>query len=64
MILLTAANGNQGKRPVPKLLVLKLPASGATLRARVSTETSAAQLCTLGVSDIIVGDVTDPQVLT
>ena len=56
MILVTAANGNQGRQLVPKLL-----AAGAELRACVRTEASAAALRAAGVVDIVVGDITDPQ---
>lgn len=55
MILITSANGNQGKRLVPKLL-----ASGHQVRACVRTQTSAEQLRTLGVQQVLVGDLADP----
>ena len=58
MILVTAANGNQGKLLVPRLL-----AADATLRACVRSETSAQALRARGVSDIVVGDITDPDIL-
>ena len=58
MILVTAANGNQGRLLVPRLL-----ASGAPLRACVRSEASAGALRAAGVSDIVVGDITDPEVL-
>lgn len=55
MILMTSANGNQGKRLVPKLL-----ASGHQVRACVRTESSAEQLRTLGAQQVMVGDLADP----
>lgn len=55
MILMTSANGNQGKRLVPKLL-----ASGHQVRACVRTQSSAEQLRTLGVQQVMVGDLADP----
>ena len=58
MILVTAANGNQGKWLIPRLL-----AAGTTLRACVRSEASAEALRRSGVSDIVVGDITDPDVL-
>ena len=58
MILVTAANGNQGKLLVPKLM-----AAGARLRACVRSETSAGALRAAGLSDIVVGDITEPDVL-
>ena len=58
MILVTAANGNQGRWLVPGLL-----AAGAPLRACVRSEASAEALRAKGVSDGVVGDVTEPDVL-
>lgn len=58
MILVTAANGNQGKLLIPKLLALKLP-----IRACVLTQASAQALHAVGVEDVIVGDITDPAIL-
>jgi uncharacterized protein YbjT (DUF2867 family) len=55
LILITSANGNQGKRLVPKLL-----ASGHQVRACVRTEASAGQLRALGAQEILVGDLADP----
>lgn len=55
MILITSANGNQGKRLVPKLL-----ASGHQVRACVRTEASAEQLRALGAQQVVVGDLADP----
>lgn len=58
MILLTAANGNQGKLLVPRLL-----ATGGDLRACVRSEASAQALRAAGVADVVVGDVADPDVM-
>ena len=58
MILVTAANGNQGKLLVPRLV-----AAGDQLRACVRTEESAQTLRAAGVDDVVVGDLADPQVL-
>lgn len=57
MILVTAANGNQGRLLVPKLL-----AAGHPVRGCVRTEDSAATLREHGVSDVVVGDLSDPAV--
>jgi uncharacterized protein YbjT (DUF2867 family) len=58
MILVTAANGNQGKLLIPKLL-----AAGATIRACVRTEASGSALRAAGVAEVVVGDVADAQFL-
>ena len=58
MILVTAAQGNQGKLLVPKLL-----AAGQPVRACVRTQASAAQLQALGVPEVVVGDLSEPAVL-
>ena len=58
MILVTAANGNQGKLLVPRLL-----AAGRAFRACVRSDLSAQTLRAAGVTDLIVGDITDPKVL-
>ena len=58
MILVTAANGNQGKLLIPKLL-----ATGGELRACVRSDESARTLNAAGVPDVVVGDITDPTVL-
>lgn len=55
MILITSANGNQGKRLLPKLL-----ATGARVRACVRSQKSAVQLRALGVQEVLVGDLADP----
>jgi uncharacterized protein YbjT (DUF2867 family) len=57
MILVTAANGNQGRLLVPKLLAARLPVRGC-----VRTDASAATLRDLGVTDVVVGDLSDPAV--
>ena len=54
MILVTAANGNQGKLLIPKLV-----AAGAAVRACVRTDTSGTRLRAAGVADVVVGDVAD-----
>lgn len=54
MILVTAANGNQGKTLVPRLL-----AAGQAVRGFVASEASAAALRALGVTDVVVGDMAD-----
>ncbi len=59
MILITSANGNQGKRLVPKLLT-----SGHYVRACVRTYESAKQLRALGVQQVLVGDLADPAFIT
>ncbi|MFJ9173668.1 SDR family oxidoreductase [Streptomyces sp. NPDC102360] len=58
MILVTAANGNQGKCLVPRLV-----AAGAELRACVRSDESAKALRAAGVTDVLVGDLADPAVL-
>ena len=58
MILVTAANGNQGKRLTPKLL-----AAGHNVRACVQSQASADHLRGLGVDNVIVGDLADPAVV-
>lgn len=56
MILVTAANGNQGKRLIPRLLAAGLP-----VRACVHSAGSADRLRAMGVKDIVVGDITSPR---
>ena len=58
MILITAANGNQGKLLVPKLL-----AADQLVRACVRTQASAEHLRGLGVHEIVVGDISEPTIL-
>lgn len=58
MILVTAAHGNQGRLLVPKLL-----AAGQQVRACVRTEPSAESLRRLGVHDVVVGDLSERDVL-
>ncbi len=57
MILVTAANGNQGKLLIPKLV-----ASGEPVRAIVQSASSATVLRAMGVEEAIVGDLADPAV--
>jgi uncharacterized protein YbjT (DUF2867 family) len=54
MILITSANGNQGRRLIPKLL-----AAGHRVRACVRTEVSAHQLRKQGAQEVLVGDLAD-----
>jgi uncharacterized protein YbjT (DUF2867 family) len=56
MILVTCANGNQGKHLIPKLL-----AAGRRVRAVVQSANSAEQLCAKGVSEVLVGDISTPE---
>jgi uncharacterized protein YbjT (DUF2867 family) len=51
MILVTAANGNQGKLLIPQLL-----AAGAAVRACVRSEQSGEALQAAGVAEVVVGD--------
>ncbi|MEZ5488427.1 MAG: NmrA family NAD(P)-binding protein [Steroidobacteraceae bacterium] len=55
---MTAANGNQGKWLVPRLVT-----AGLTLRACVRSDASAQTLRALGVADVRVGDLADGEVL-
>jgi uncharacterized protein YbjT (DUF2867 family) len=55
MILVNAANGQQGKLLVPKLINAGIP-----VRAFVQSERSAAELRASGVSDVVIGDISDP----
>jgi uncharacterized protein YbjT (DUF2867 family) len=58
MILITAANGNQGKLLIPKLLATKQP-----VRACVQSQASAEHLLAMGVQDVVVGDISEPAVM-
>ncbi|MDQ2797729.1 MAG: NmrA family NAD(P)-binding protein [Actinomycetota bacterium] len=58
MILVTAANGNQGRLLIPRLL-----AAGVGFRALVRSEESGKALRAVGVTDVVVGDAGDPDVL-
>lgn len=58
MILVTAANGNQGKQLIPRLL-----AAGLAVRACVRSEESAQALREAGVAEVIVGDLAEPGLL-
>lgn len=55
MILVTSANGNQGRRLVPKLV-----SAGHRIRACVRTEGSADLLRSIGAEEVLVGDLADP----
>ncbi|WP_448681203.1 SDR family oxidoreductase [Pseudomonas nicosulfuronedens] len=55
VILVTSANGNQGRRLVPQLL-----AAGQQVRACVQSSASAQALTQLGVQEVRVGDLADP----
>ena len=58
MILVNAANGQQGRLLVPKLL-----AAGRKVRACVHTQRSADELRSLGVDEVLVGDLADPNLI-
>lgn len=58
MILVNAANGQQGKLLVPKLI-----AAGQKIRGFVQSERSAEELRAKGVTDVIVGDISDPDTI-
>jgi uncharacterized protein YbjT (DUF2867 family) len=58
LLLVTAAHGNQGKLLIPRLL-----AAGVALRACVRSDESARALRAAGVTDLVVGDLSDPDVL-
>jgi uncharacterized protein YbjT (DUF2867 family) len=58
LILVTAAHGNQGKLLIPRLV-----AAGVPLRACVRSAESAQALTAAGVTDLVVGDLSDPDVL-
>lgn len=58
MILVTSANGNQGKLLIPKLLARGLP-----VRACVQSEASAGKLRAMGAADVIVGNIAERAVL-
>jgi uncharacterized protein YbjT (DUF2867 family) len=58
MILVNAANGQQGKLLVPKLI-----SAGQVVRACVRSERSAAELLTAGATDVVVGDLADPDLI-
>lgn len=58
MLLLTAANGNQGKLLLPRLLK-----DGFDIRACTRSESSADAIRALGVKEVIVGDIAEPDIL-
>ena len=58
MILVNAANGQQGSLLVPKLV-----AAGLAVRGVVQSERSAGVLRAAGVTDVVVGDIGDPALI-
>jgi uncharacterized protein YbjT (DUF2867 family) len=58
VILVTAANGNQGKLLVPRLV-----RDGHRVRASVRSEASAQALRAMGAAEVVVGDLAEPEVL-
>jgi len=58
LLLVTAAHGNQGTLLIPRLV-----AAGVDFRACVRSDESARALSAAGVTDIVVGDLSDPDVL-
>src|SRR3546814_16095472 len=58
MLLLTAANGNQGRLLVPRLLEAGIP-----FRACTRSPESAEMLRAQGGADIIVGDIAEPKII-
>src|SRR3546814_19938440 len=58
MLLLTAANGNQGRLLVPRLLEAGIP-----VRACTRSPEYAEMLRAQGVADIIVGDIAEPKII-
>lgn len=58
MILINAANGQQGKLLIPKLIK-----AGAKIRACVRSENSADELRAAGVAEVIVGDISQIDVI-
>lgn len=59
MILVTSANGNQGR-----ILVRKIVTAGCRVRALVQSETSARELERAGAQEVMVGDLSHPDVRT
>lgn len=58
MILVNAANGQQGKLLVPKLV-----AAGLQIRACVQSERSATEVRAAGAAEVVVGDISKPEVI-
>ena len=58
MILVNAANGQQGKLLIPKLV-----GAGLAVRALARSEQSAAELRAAGVTEVVVGEISDPAVI-
>ena len=58
MILINAANGQQGRLLVPKLI-----AAGQRVRAVVRSDGSATELRAAGVAEVVVGDLDSPEII-
>lgn len=58
MILVNAANGQQGRLLIPKLVT-----AGVPVRACVQSERSASALRAMGVAEVVVGDIADPELI-
>ena len=58
MILVNAANGQQGRLLVPKLVK-----AGMAVRACVQSERSAAEMRDAGVADVLVGEISQPDLI-
>ena len=58
MILVNAANGQQGRLLIPKLVT-----AGVPVRACVQSERSASELRAMGVAEVVVGDIADPELI-
>src|SRR5690606_10006861 len=57
MILVTAGSGHQGQMLIPKLA-----AAGFKVRTTTSSPANKAGLEHLGASEVVVGDIRDPEV--
>lgn len=58
MILVNAANGQQGRLLVPKLVK-----AGLTVRACVQSERSATEMRAAGVADVVAGEISQPELI-
>ena len=58
MILVNAANGQQGRQLIPRLV-----AAGLEVRGCVRSERSAAELRAAGVADVVVGEIDSPALI-
>ena len=58
MILVNAANGQQGRLLVPKLVK-----AGLTVRACVQSERSATEMRAAGVADVVAGEIGQPELI-